>query len=51
MGLVTYVTEGGEAYVARTSFGQETGVRPFPLAIMIAVVNVAVVRAVGLVWV
>ncbi len=36
MGLVTYVTEGGEAYVARTSFGQETGVRPYPLAIIIA---------------
>jgi hypothetical protein len=47
MGLVTYVTEGGEAYVARTSFGQETGVRPYPLAIIIAIVNVAICRAVG----
>ena len=47
IGLVTYVTEGGEAYLGRTRFGQETDVRPFPVAIVIAIVNVAICRAVG----
>jgi hypothetical protein len=47
IGIVTYVTEGGEAYLGRTRFGQETDVRPFPVAIVIAIVNVAICRAVG----
>jgi hypothetical protein len=47
IGLVTYVTEGGEAYLGRTRYGQETDVRPYPVAIAIAIVNVVICRVVG----
>ncbi len=47
IGVVTYVTEGGEAYLGRTRYAQEMDVRPYPVAIVIAIANVAICRAVG----
>jgi hypothetical protein len=44
VGLITYLTEGGEAFIARTLFGQDTAVRVFPLAIGIALLCVVLSR-------
>jgi hypothetical protein len=47
VGLVTYVTEGGEAYLTRTQYGLPAGVRPFPVAIGIAIASVVASRLIG----
>jgi hypothetical protein len=47
VGAVTYVAEGGKALFAHVFYKADTAVRPFPLAIAIAVVNVVFCRAVG----
>jgi hypothetical protein len=41
---ITYLTEGGETYLARTRWKQSAGVRIFPVAVLIAAVSVAVSR-------
>ena len=46
VGLVTYLTEGGEAFVAR-GFGQDAAVRVFPAAIGIALICVIMSRLGG----
>jgi len=46
VGLVTYLTEGGEAFVAR-GFGQDAAVRVFPAAIGIALICVLMSRLGG----
>ena len=46
VGLVTYLTEGGEAFVAR-GFGQDAAVRVFPAAIGIALICVVMSRLGG----
>ena len=46
VGLVTYLTEGGEAFVAR-GYGQDAAVRVFPAAIGIAMVCVIMSRLGG----
>ena len=47
VGVATYVTEGGQSWVARRRFGQETAVRPYPAAVVIAIISVIFSRAVG----
>lgn len=46
-GVVTYLYEGGEAWLTRRRLGLQAGVRLYPASIMIAVVSVALCRAVG----
>jgi hypothetical protein len=48
VGATTYVTEGGEAFLARSRYGQSTGIRAFPLAVGIAAVSVIFTRLAGL---
>jgi hypothetical protein len=47
VGLITYGVEGGKAYFARRRYARRTGVRPFPLAIAVAIINVVFCRAIG----
>ena len=47
VGTTTYVTEGGEALFARRRYRQSTGVRPFPFAMIVAIVGVVLSRVVG----
>jgi hypothetical protein len=44
MGLMTYLTEGVEALLARERFGQSAAVRIFPMAVAIAILSVALAR-------
>ncbi|MEX2246922.1 MAG: FGLLP motif-containing membrane protein [Dehalococcoidia bacterium] len=44
VGGTTYLTEGGEAFLARFRYGQATGLRPFPFAILIAAASVGLSR-------
>ncbi len=46
-GVVTYLYEGGEAWITRRRLGLDAGVRLYPASIVIAVVSVALCRAVG----
>ena len=46
-GIVTYLYEGGEAWLTRRRLGLSAGVRLYPASIAIAVASVALCRAVG----
>lgn len=46
-GVVTYLYEGGEAWITRRRLGLDAGVRLYPASIAIAVASVALCRAVG----
>lgn len=46
-GIVTYLYEGGEAWVTRRRLGINAGVRLYPASIIIAILSVALCRALG----
>ena len=49
VGFMTYLTEGVEAFIGRSFYGQATAVRVFPLAIFIALICVLFTRLTGFV--